>query len=408
MDATSPTPNVDRNCAPPHGPTPIMRTIVAHSDHVDVADAIREVLTEAEQQLAGDRPLGGLLYATTEYDHDALLAAITARWPGLPLIGASTAGEVSSKRGYCADSVCLTLFAGQGFEVVTGQGLAPSQDVATAVQQVLAPLGQRKPALAILHCPGTVGNPSEVLRVLHQQLGARACPIVGGLAGDHELTRNTRQFFGRSVTYDSLAVMFLCGDVRVSWGVASGWFPIGGRHRVTRSLGNKVFAIEGKPAVDIYQSFWGDKVSASMGEFPLAVFTGDGPEDFMLRAAMSIDEAEGSVTFAGDVPEGSIVSLTEVVPEGLLSGTETSVRRATTGFAGGQPAIALLFSCAARKWVLGSRAEGEIERLTASLSALGLPGVDFSGFYAFGEICPLAPDGPPLLHNETCVTVLVG
>lgn len=385
-----------------------MRTVVSHSDHVDSRMAAQALIADAERQLAGETPRGGLLYATTEYEHAVLIAELRKRWPGLPLIGASTAGEVSSKLGFRSDSACLTLFVGDGVQVVAGRGEQPSRNLAQALDSVLGVLGDRKPVLAVLHCPGTIGNPSEVVRELHRRLGARACPIVGGLSGDHTVTTNTRQFCGEQIDYDSMVVMFLCGDLAVSWGVASGWFPIGTRHRVTRSVGNKVYEIDGKPAVDIYQSFWGDRVSGNLGEFPLAVWQGAGANDFMLRAAMSVDEGEGSVTFAGDVDEGAVVSLPEVVPEGLLSGTKTSLERAVAGYRGAKPSTALLFSCAARKWVLGSRASSEIESLVASMGGVGMPAIDFAGFYAFGEICPLALDGPPLLHNETCVTVLVG
>ena len=385
-----------------------MRTIISHTDEVDSATAAQELVRQADAQLDGERPRGGLLYTTLEYDAPTLLQEIRSRWPDLPLIGATTAGEVSSKLGYRADSACLTLFVGDDLDVVAGRGIDPSGDLEGAVAAALAALGDRRPALGIVHCPGTVGNASAVLETLHRRMGNRACPIVGGLAGDHTVSANTRQFFGDQVDYDSLSVLFLCGDLQVSWGVASGWFPIGTRHVVTRSVGNKIFEIDGRPAVDIYQSFWGDKVAANLGEFPLAVSVGAEANDFMLRAAMAIDEAEGSIAFAGDVPQGATVSLTEVVPEGLLSGTETSVRRAVAGYRGSQPSIALLFTCAARKWVLGRNAEAEITKLASSFGAMGLPSVDFAGFYAFGEICPAPAGGPALLHNETCVTVLVG
>lgn len=385
-----------------------MQTIIAHSDLVDTLDAARGVLAQCEAQLNGARPRGGLLFTTTEYDHGALLAAIDARWPGLPLVGASTAGEVSSRLGYRADSVCLTLFTGDDVDVRAGNGLEPSRDLGRAIDEVIAGLGEGRPALAIVLCPATVGNASDVVRLLHERLGERACPIVGGLAGDHSVTANTRQFFGRGVHHDSVSVLFLCGELVVSWGVSSGWFPIGARHRVTRSVGNKVFEIDGRPALDIYQSFWGDRVHADLGEFPLAVALGEGPDDYILRAAMALDEREGSVTFAGEVPQGSVVSLTEVVPDGLLSGTETSAHKAASRYRGTKPDLALLFTCAARKWVLGSKAAEEVEHLNLALGEDGLKSLDFAGFYAFGEICPLGTDGPPLLHNETCVTVLVG
>lgn len=386
-----------------------LRTVLAHSDEVDTADAIRVLLERCERELAGATPRGGIVFMTREYDHAAVLGALRSRWPGLALVGASTDGEVSSQLGYRGDSVCLTLFVGDDVDVCVGQGLEPSRNLELAVDQALACLADREPKLCIVFCPGTTGNASAVIDALHARLSRYGCPIVGGLSGDHEVTPTTKQFFGDQAHHDSLVVLFLCGaDLRVSYGVASGWFPIGGKHVVTRSVGNTVYAIDGRPALEIYQSLWGQKITTSLGEYPLAVYCGPGQDDFVLRAAMSCDERAGSVTFAGDVPEGAVVSVTEVVPEGLLSGTEASIRNAIQRFTGDTPELALLISCAARKWVLGSRADAEIRQLLATFEGASLPKVRLAGFYSFGEICPVDVAGPPRLHNETCVTVLIG
>ena len=385
-----------------------IRAILGHSDDVDSDDAARAVIEQCVGQLDGATPKAALLFMAADYDADVVLRHIQERWPGLPIIGSSTAGEVSSQLGYREESVCLTLLAGEGFEACVGRGLDTRDDLDGAVKQAVSALGDAVPKLAIMICSPFCANAEAIARTLHRELGERACPIVGGLSGDHQMTESTRQFCGEWSDFDSVSVIFLTGDLVASWGVASGWFPIGNRHTVTRSEGNKIFEIDGRPALEIYQSFWGDRVSGNLGEFPLAVCV-DGPDDdYFLRAAMSLDELEGSVSFAGDVPQGSTVRLTEVLPEGLLSGTEQSVRNAAARFDGEEPSLALLFSCAARKWVLGTRAEEEIEHLMRSFDDSRLPALSVSGFYAFGEICPLDEDGPPMLHNETCVTVLLG
>lgn len=385
-----------------------MRTVLAHSDRVDTAEALREILAQCEAGLRGERPRGALLYTTTEYDQPQVLAGLQQRWPGLPLIGASTDGEVSSALGYRSDSVCLTLFVGEELDIHAGQGLAPGKDLPAAVAAALRGLGDRRPSLCIVHCPAVNCNASAVVREVHRQLGERACPIVGGLAGDHDLGPDSRQFFGSESHYESLSLLFLCGPLEVSWAAASGWFPVGNRHRVTRSEGNRVFEIDGRPALEIYERFFGERVVSGLGEFPLAVSEDESSESFYLRAALGVDEQDGSVSFAGDVPQDAIVRLTEVVPEGLLEGTQESIRRAVGNWKGERPAMALFFGCVARKWILGSRAEEEAEVLRRTLAELELAAVDLAGFYAYGEICPLRPDGPPFLHNETCVTVLVG
>lgn len=384
-----------------------MRAIVGHSDDVDTGDAIADVLAQCLAELGDDVPRGALFHTTNEYDAALALERIQECFPGLPVVGSTTDGEVSSRLGFRADSMCMTLFVGDELDLRTGHGLAPGEDLDAAIETAVAGLGEQRPALCVLLCSSQTVNVSEVLDRLHTRLGDRACPIVGGLAGDHAVGPETVQFHGTSVCHDSLTMMFFCGDVEISWGVSSGWFPVGPKHRVTRSEGAVVHEIDGQSALDIYESFWGDRVSGSLGEFPLAVMEEGVSDSFYLRAAMDVDREQGSIRFAGTVPEGSLVQMTDVVPEGLLVGTQRSLEDAIERFRGKDPAIALMFSCAARKWVLGSRAELEIEQLLEQARHT-VSNVAFSGFYAFGEICPLSLDGPPVLHNETCVTVLLG
>ena len=88
-----------------------MKVTVSHSEDIDSADAIAEVLADSESQLAGTTPQAGMLIASIEHDFDVLQQAILARWPDLELIGCSGDGELSSAAGVAEDSVALMLFA---------------------------------------------------------------------------------------------------------------------------------------------------------------------------------------------------------------------------------------------------------------------------------------------------------
>lgn len=257
-----------------------MRAIIAHDDNVDTAIAIRSVISECDRQLAGVVPSAALLFTTTEYEHRLILRAIQQRWPGLPLVGSTTDGELSSRLGYRDDSICLTLLVGEELEVVTGQGIDCSLDVQSALDRAIAPLGNRRPALCLALCVGTSGNPGALVAALHERMKEFQCPVVGGLSADHAVAQSTLQFFGEDSRHDSIALLFLCGDVHASWGASSGWFPIGVKHRITRSIANKVYEIDGKPALGMYQSFWGEHAITHLGEFPLAVSRADGRSEF--------------------------------------------------------------------------------------------------------------------------------
>ena len=383
-----------------------MHTYILHSEAVDTPSATAEILRSARERLDGEAPKAAILFSSLEYEHAEVLQGLRKEWPVLPIIGASSDGELSSELGFRHDSVLLILFCGDDLEVHCGVGSDISQGIEAAVDEALEGCPISQPGLCItLFAPST--NASEVVRVLNQRLEG-PCPVVGGLSGDHREYSNFREFHGEDVHVDSIAVMVLKGDFRFSWGVGSGWFPHGESLRVTRAEDHIIHEIDGRPAIEIYRDHYGSVPSSSLGEYPLAVHLGEEAGEWALRAVLDADEETGSIRLAGEVAENASVRLTEVLPEGLLSGSTASLLNALDGYSGDEPQLALVFSCAARKWVLGTQASQEIEQLRACAAERGLPDLQIAGLYVFGEIAPFNGGRTSTFHNETCVSLVLG
>ncbi len=90
-----------------------------------------------------------------------------------------------------------------------------------------------------------------------------------------------------------------------------------------------------------------------------------------------------------------------------LAGSEIAATAACASYRGHDPQLALVFSSAARKWVLGTQAEKECEMLQRAFARCGVKAA-MAGLYVFGEIAPSDQLGLSQFHNETCVTVLPG
>ncbi len=387
-----------------------MHLVVGHSDDVDAVDAIREVVRQCNAQLEGDSPpIAGLLFAGIDYDHASLLNVLGEAWPGLPIIGGTTDGEFSSSSGYHDDSVALTLFCGSGIEVGVGVGERLSDGVETAVSTALdAALGGREecPVVCLTIPESLTANCTEIVDELQRGLGP-GCPIFGGVSGDHREFGTTYQFSGGEVLSDSVPVLLFWGNLEVSYGVASGWRPVGSTFKVTSAEGNVVHTIDHRPILEVFEEHWGDSYEFGvLGEFPLAVFPNpEDSEDFYLRAVFGVDAEQGTATFAATVPEGATVRLAEVLRAGLLEGSCSAIDQAMRTLPSGDPTGGLVFSCAARKWLLGTRVGEESEVFAEALNEKGIP---FVGWYAFGEIAPLSGGGRAFYHNETCIAVLFG
>lgn len=378
---------------------------LGHSDDPDTLDAIEAVISQIKTDLAGAEPRAALLYASVEYEHQEMLDRVQEEWPGLALVGGTSDGEFSSSLGFCEDSILMTVFSGEDLEVHAGVGRNLSQDLDAATAAATAGSEAMVPDLCLTtFAPST--DASAAIESLAAHLPEASCPVLGGLSADHREFERTREFFGSEVLSDSLPLLLIKGTVSTSWGVGSGWSPIGEDMTVTKSSGAVVSEIDGRSVLAVYRERYGEVPSESLGEYPLAVMEPSG--SWALRASLGMDIDEQTLTFAGSVPEGSCVRFTQVLEEGLLSGSEESFQRALTCFQGDSPSIALFFSCAARKWVLGSEAEKEIELLKNVALDRGLTDLILGGLYCFGEIAPRHGGSSNAFHNETCVSIVLG
>lgn len=84
--------------------------------------------------------------------------------------------------------------------------------------------------------------------------------------------------------------------------------------------------------------------------------------------------------------------------------SETSLKNALADYPGLKPTAALLISCAARRRILGTLTREEYQLVKTHLPD-ALP---CCGFYAYGEIAPIASGGQTQVHNKTFVTLLIG
>ena len=373
---------------------------VGQSDDVDSDTAIEEVLAQCRARLPrGCSPQVGLLYAAIDLDHRVLLDAIQAAFPGLPLVGCTTDGELSTA-SFQEDSVVLTLFCSDSVRFEVGSAKVVGEDVAGQVKQAVQAHGcEEVPALCLLFPPGFVCNGAEVVRSFDDAFAGQV-PLAGGMAGDQWRFAKTLQFLNGDILTDEAPFLLMYG-VACGMGVASGWNPLGRLGVVTRSEGNLLYDIDERPANAFFQHYIGQR-NTPVPDNPLAVQESE-KEAFYLRAPLGVDDAHHCVVFAGDVPEGAKVQLTQSTRDGIVAACSTALQAAIEHYSGHEPTGVLCVSCACRKQVLGTRTEDELAAVRKCF-----PGIPVSGFYSYGEIGPAWNGGGSFFHNETFVVILLG
>ncbi len=377
-----------------------MRVSISHSEDLDTLDAITEVIRSSEAQLEGAAPQAGVLIASIEHDFGILLDAILTRWPDLELIGCTGDGEISSVAGAADDSVALMLFQSDRVAFRTGVGYRVSEDPERAVRQALTTAREGmdgSPSLCVIFPEGWGIDINAVLRTFQAELGPDTL-VVGGMTSDAARTGPTREAWKGEVLQDAVPCMLFYGPLKLSTAVKSGMKPVGHTHTVTKAEGPYVRTIDDRPAAELWIHYFGQHSLF----YPLAVFPEDDGQFYL--SASPFQEPDGSAYFWSPIPEGSRVQLADVTQDELIAAAAEVCESAVSGYPGANPAAGLVFSCAGRKAMLGTRVGEEIDLLRKRLEG-DLPLI---GFYTNGELCPLSGQKTTRDHGYTFVTVLIG
>jgi hypothetical protein len=364
-------------------------------------------LGEAVVQDLGTKPDACWLFCAPGQGLSDLVAGANESAGSKYFIGCTTDGEISTTGLSKASAVLAAIATDQiSFHVASISNVGLDGD--SAGKQLALALPENSRHVQLLS-DGLTGNGSAIARGMTAILGA-GIPISGGAAGDSRQFKQTWQFIGNRVLSDSAVAIAMSGNFQVGTGVRSGWFPVGMPRKVTRARGNVVYEFDGEPALTVYRRYLGPlayKLPAVGVQFPFGIVdeTLHLGEDPILRAPMALNEQEGSVTFAGEVPEGATMVLTTGgLSESLLEASMEAARRAVADMGNATPAMVFFYSCMARKILLGPRTGEEISRISAVVGA----NVPITGFYTYGEFCPSKRGSVCQLHNETATVTVIG
>ena len=117
----------------------------------------------------------------------------------------------------------------------------------------------------------------------------------------------------------------------------------------------------------------------------------------MVRTILSIDEKAGSMTLAGDIPQGAEIRLMMATFDRLIDGAADAAEASWHANDDDEALLVLMISCVGRKLALDGRVGEEVESV---MEIFGKDAVD-TGFYSNGEISPVREFSACSLHNQT-------
>jgi hypothetical protein len=229
--------------------------------------------------------------------------------------------------------------------------------------------------------------------------------ITGALCGDDARFEKTISSYNENPKPGELVAIGLYGEsLEISFSINGGWTPFGPERIVTKSKGNVLYELDGKPALDLYKTYLGEKSKELPGAallYPLKVKSTNEKQS-IVRTILNINEEDNSMILAGDIFENSKVQLMMTNVDNIVNAAEKAAINASE-FRTKKSELAILVSCIGRKLVLDQRVEEEVEEV---IEVIGKD-TTITGLYSYGEIAPFIGENSCQLHNQTMTVTLI-
>lgn len=327
-----------------------------------------------------------LFFASPALDGAAVAAGLAEHFPGVPLIGCTTAGEFTEERTTTGGLAAIALPAG----VVRRAALALADlsggvaaGVRAAVHSIEGQLGTQlrhldpRQYVGVVLMDGIHGDEEQVNEVLGNE--APLLSFVGGSAGDDLEFRQTRVYTGTTASPRGAALLVLELAVPFTIVKTCSFEPAGRTFAITRADAAEriVWELDGRPAAEAYAQAVGrsadDLDSTAFMSHPLGLMIDDRP---WIRSPQQVVPG-GGIKFYCQILEGMTVELMQATD--LIGETRAALRTAAAEV-GGQPSGAVMFNCILRRLEIDDRQAHQ--PFVDSVSALGGP---VAGFHTYGE-----------------------
>jgi hypothetical protein len=358
------------------------------SEADDPVEAGTFAATEAMAGLDGRNAAMIIVYASVRYDLPTLLAAIRAVTGDTPLVGETSSGHfVGSHLTEPASGVAvLAMTAGPyrfGFAAVEGLSAGTEAAGIELARSAHADLGtQQMPhATLLIFVDGLSAEQQTLIGGMHRVTGS-AVPVVGGAAGDDRKLNATYVFFNDKVLRDAAVAVWIGSDDHVPITVGHGWHPIGLPLLITKTDGQIVHEIAGRPARDVFDEHIrrGERAEFDQirdgGFYSTHAFGLIEPDGSHLIRGVFMDE-DGMIHTFAPLPVYSAVQIVACDSEDLLATSRDVAHRSVDDR---DASMLLVFSCIARLDVLQDRGPEEARELQSAAGAVPIFGV-----YTYGE-----------------------
>lgn len=381
-------------------------------------EAGRDAAFEAKVALQSDEVSLAICFSSINFNLADVLRGVKRVIKSAPLVGTTGAGVITAA-GSQKRAVAVMLIASSNIKCgVSAVGPITGKAERASGRQLAAATSQQtklfKRHAFTLFCDHLVNNPADFISGLQEVLGA-SFPITGGFSADDGHFAKTYQFYNEQVISYSATGVLWAGDCICATSTGHGWKPLGRPLTITASEANRIKTIENKPAIKLFEDYFGDNINdlkemklSKVGLlYPLGFYINK-EDGYILRNVLSVEE-DGSLVFQGNIPEDSQAHLMIGTKDSLILAAKDAAKLVNDQITKNSKQIRFAIVCESfsRYKLLGRSSDTEIEVIREELG----PDVPIIGFYSFGEYAPLSAlnfVGKSYILNESINILAIG
>ena len=348
------------------------------------------------------------MFGSMGYDQRTLLRAVRESTGSAPLTGCSAEGTIdgddADESGF---SVVVTAISSDELKWTNGLagGLeADPRAVGKRVAKDLMPHLSAETIGLFVFPDGRVDfgvsrdNLDNFFAGLEETLPSeRFLPMWGGGANKTGGWREPpHQYCDDEVISGGVSYALLSGKAQASWAISHSCIPIGGERKVTRSKGNVIHEIDGKPALEVLKEYlpehaladdrnWRDYANSLALCFRAPSYMKD--EEYVVRGVPAVKMADGSIIVQTEVQEGTSIWFSSRDKDKVATGLDRMAAQIKEQLEGDQPKLIFQFECATRGKDM-FREQEKLQFLRHFRRSVD-PEVPWAGYYCAGEIGPV-------------------
>ncbi len=369
----------------------MLKSFTAFVNEPDDLDAALQSLWE-QLDLGGENTLlsntVGILSCFTEYLDLGLLDALTERLP-FPLVGSTTiANGAAGQLGETALALLVITSDDVSFSIGVSDPITVEDRVPIEAmyQSALADL-PGNPALILSFSPLLTGFGGDYFVECITDISG-GVPNFGTVTVDHNMDYRGSMVIARGQAYaDRFAIVLIHGPIEPTFyvGTISDEKVFAEKGVVTASSGNRLEAINGRPAVEYLLSLGlaqnEDGSITGMNSFPVIVDSNDGTQP-VVRVMFALTP-DGHVVCGGNVPVGSTLTMGRFDSAEIVYTTRRTLSEALQA---DKARVMLMYSCIGRYFSLGYDPMSELNLVQEYVHHTGTP---YICTYSGGEFCPV-------------------